>query len=83
LSPSLCTRTPRSGTAGGAHDEASTAATRSSDNRLSPSLCSGDAEERGQLTTEWLPRGGEETREQLWEGLQDLMKLDDGEPHRA
>jgi hypothetical protein len=65
--------------ASGAHDEASAAATRSSDNTLSPSLCSGDAEERGQPAAEWPPRGGQETGEQLWEGLQDLMKLDEGE----
>ncbi|XP_062192628.1 ethylene-responsive transcription factor ERF109-like [Phragmites australis] len=43
---------------------------------LSPSLCSADAKERRQ--TEW-PHGGEETGEQLWDGLQDLMKLDEGE----
>ncbi|RCV31487.1 hypothetical protein SEVIR_6G187800v4 [Setaria viridis] len=65
-----------------AHDEASngdaSAAARSSDNTQSPSLCSGDAEERGQ-PAEWPPRGGQETGEQLWEGLQDLMKLDEGE----
>ncbi|RLN05410.1 hypothetical protein C2845_PM13G20090 [Panicum miliaceum] len=63
------------------HDEPSnggaSAAAKSSDNTLSPSLCSGDAEERGQ-PAEW-PRGGQETGEQLWEGLQDLMRLDEGE----
>ncbi|OEL13021.1 hypothetical protein BAE44_0025960 [Dichanthelium oligosanthes] len=66
------------------HDEASgngdaSAAAKLSDNTLSPSLCSGDAEERGQ-PAEW-PRGGQETgeQEQLWEGLQDLMRLDEGE----
>ncbi|CAL5005755.1 unnamed protein product [Urochloa decumbens] len=52
------------------------AAARSSDNTLSPSLCSGDvAEERGQPAAEWR----QETGEQLWDGLQDLMKLDEGE----
>ncbi|KAF8769518.1 hypothetical protein HU200_006556 [Digitaria exilis] len=69
------------------HDEpsngdASAAATKSSDNTLSPSLCSGDGdEERGQQQqpAEW-PRGtGQETGDQLWEGLQDLMRLDEGE----
>ncbi|KAG2579333.1 ethylene-responsive transcription factor ERF109-like [Panicum virgatum] len=65
------------------HDEASngdaSAAAKSSDNTLSlsPSLCSGDAEERGQ-PAEW-PLGGQETGEQLWEGLQDLMRLDEAE----
>ncbi|KAL6858821.1 hypothetical protein ACP4OV_017823 [Aristida adscensionis] len=62
-----------------AHDEGSgdaSAAAKSSDT-LSPSLCSGEAEDRGQ-PAEW-PRGGEETGEQLWEGLQDLMKLDERE----
>ncbi|KAG0523954.1 hypothetical protein BDA96_07G167800 [Sorghum bicolor] len=69
---------------GTGHDEASAAATtKSSDNTLSlsPSLCSDERErERGQ--PEWLPSaglGGQETGEQLWEGLQDLMKLDEGE----
>jgi hypothetical protein len=61
--------------------DASAAATKSSDNTLSlsPSLCSADAEERGQ--PEWPPSAelGQETGEQLWEGLQDLMKLDEGE----
>ncbi|CAO2207009.1 unnamed protein product [Urochloa humidicola] len=57
------------------------AATRSSDNTLSPSLCSGDnAEERGQTpAAEWPRGGGQETGEQLWDGLQDLMRLDEGE----
>ncbi|CAL5001649.1 unnamed protein product [Urochloa decumbens] len=63
----------------GAQDEATSnggAAARSSDNTLSPSLCSGDiAEERGQPAAEWR----QETGEQLWDGLQDLMKLDEGE----
>ncbi|CAO2163025.1 unnamed protein product [Urochloa humidicola] len=54
------------------------AAARSSDNTLSPSLCSGDAEERGP-PAEWPRGGGQETGEQLWEGLQDLMRLDEGE----
>ena len=54
------------------------AAARSSDNTLSPSLCSGDAEERGQ-PAEWPRGGGQETGEQLWEGLQDLMRLDEAE----
>ncbi|PAN35802.1 hypothetical protein PAHAL_6G235500 [Panicum hallii] len=63
------------------HGEASngdaSAAAKSSDNTLSPSLCSGDAEEQGQ-PAEW-PRGGQETGEQLWEGLQGLMTLDETE----
>ncbi|CAD6245497.1 unnamed protein product [Miscanthus lutarioriparius] len=60
--------------------DASAAATKPSDNilSLSPSLCSADDEERGQ--PEWPPTAtGQETGEQLWEGLQDLMKLDEGE----
>nr|QYY53027.1 ERF3.8 [Aeluropus littoralis] len=53
------------------HDDAS-AAVKS--DTLSPSLGSGsaDAEDRGQ-------HGREETGEQLWDDLQDLMKLDEGE----
>ncbi|CAO2188577.1 unnamed protein product [Urochloa humidicola] len=65
----------------GVQDEATSnggAAARSSDNTLSPSLCSGDAEERGP-PAEWPRGGGQETGEQLWEGLQDLMRLDEGE----
>nr|ACG36571.1 AP2 domain containing protein [Zea mays] len=54
------------------------AAARSSDTTPSPSLCSADAEERGQ--PEW-PSAGQEAGDQLlWEGLQDLMRLDEGEP---
>ncbi|WVZ92522.1 hypothetical protein U9M48_038579 [Paspalum notatum var. saurae] len=66
----------------GGHDEptsngdGASAAAKSSDNTLSPSLCSADAEDPGQ--TEW-PRGGQETGDQLWDGLQDLMKLDERE----
>ncbi|KAJ1268845.1 hypothetical protein BS78_07G164500 [Paspalum vaginatum] len=62
------------------HDDPSngdaSAAAKSSDNTLSPSLCSADADDPGQ--TEW-PRGGQETGDQLWDGLQDLMKLDERE----
>ncbi|KAL6646021.1 hypothetical protein ACP70R_017629 [Stipagrostis hirtigluma subsp. patula] len=57
-----------------ANADASTAA-KSSDT-LSPSLCSADAEDRGQ--PQW-PHRGEETGDQLWDDLQDLMKLDEGE----
>ncbi|GJN03772.1 hypothetical protein PR202_ga21250 [Eleusine coracana subsp. coracana] len=43
---------------------------------LSPSMCSGSAE--GQQ--EWPPQGTRaETGEQLWDDLQDLMRLDEGE----
>ncbi|XP_062196341.1 ethylene-responsive transcription factor ERF109-like [Phragmites australis] len=54
-----------------AHDDGNddaSAAGKSSDT-WSPSLCSAEAKELG----------GEETGEQLWEGLQDLMKLDEAE----
>jgi hypothetical protein len=60
------------------HDDAARSDT------LSPSMCSGsaDAEDRsgGQQVQEW-PRqhSSEETGEQLWDDLQDLMKLDEGE----
>ncbi|XP_015695890.2 ethylene-responsive transcription factor ERF109-like [Oryza brachyantha] len=44
---------------------------------LSPSPCSADADDQGEQMA-W-PQGGGETGDQLWEGLQDLMKLDEGE----
>ncbi|KAF0900544.1 hypothetical protein E2562_032634 [Oryza meyeriana var. granulata] len=61
------------------HDDSNgdgTSAAAKSDT-LSPSPCSADGEERGEQDG-W-PRGGGETGDQLWEGLQDLMKLDEGE----
>ncbi|KAL5230753.1 hypothetical protein ABZP36_029529 [Zizania latifolia] len=63
---------------GESNGDVATTTTANSD-KLSQSPCSADAEERGEQAG-W-PHGGGETGEQLqlWEGLQDLMKLDEGE----
>ncbi|KAL5230954.1 hypothetical protein ABZP36_029730 [Zizania latifolia] len=60
----------------GSNGDVAASAAANSDT-LSPSPCSADAEERGEQAG-W-PHGGGETGEQLWEGLQDLMKLDESE----
>ncbi|CAN6210923.1 unnamed protein product [Urochloa humidicola] len=61
------------------HGDAAAAAAEAGTATRTPSPCSADAEEMATVTGEWQMGGADGAGDELWEGLQDLMKLDEAD----